>query len=250
MRSIRRRTRPVALDAERLRSSRVLARIRFIGISIAFVFNALMPVFAPGQAEFQGSVALFAAYWLAAAAIHTAVRRSDRAARLVGLDIPLVDMPAAFALQHPLLGRQLDVTAAVLGFTYFALFTMAAAFSLDRRRIAFAAVMGFALESVLLLVAGANALMFVTLAMVMWGVAVACRFLTDRTIQLVYDVAAEQRRRERLGRYFSPQVAAAVDVAGETVATGDRREITVLFSDLRDFSALAEPLDSAAVVEC
>ena len=81
-----------ALDAERLRSSRVLARIRFIGISIAFVFNALMPVFAPAQAQFQGSVALFAAYWFAAAAIHTAVRRSDRAARLVGLDIPFVDM--------------------------------------------------------------------------------------------------------------------------------------------------------------
>jgi hypothetical protein len=35
--------------------------------------------------------------------------------------------------------------------------------------------------------------------------------MTRRTIELVYGVAAEQRRRERLGRYFSPQVAARVE---------------------------------------
>jgi adenylate cyclase len=83
----------------------------------------------------------------------------------------------------------------------------------------------------------------------MWGVAVVCLYMTASTIDLVYGVAEEQRRRERLGRYFSPQVAAAVERRGDGAAAGERREITVLFSDLRDFTGLAEPLDSTAVVE-
>jgi len=63
-----------ALDAERLRSSRVLGRIRFIGITIAFVFNWLLPTIAPGATRYQASLPLFAAYWLAAALVFRAVR--------------------------------------------------------------------------------------------------------------------------------------------------------------------------------
>jgi adenylate cyclase len=181
--------------------------------------------------------------------VFLAVRRSERVARLVGLDVVLVDMPAAFALQLPILGRKLDVTAGVLGVTYFALLTMAAAFSLDRRRVILAAIVGTLLEVTLLLVAGEDRSLIITLALVMYGIAVACLYLTNRTIELVHGVADEQRRRERLGRYFSPQVAARLDSGGDAGARGERRDITVLFSDLRDFTALAEPLDSAAVVE-
>ena len=238
-----------ALDAERLRSSRVLGRIRFIGITIAFVFNWLLPTIAPVATRYQASLPLFAAYWLAAALVFRAVRRSDRVARLVGLDIAVVDMPAAFALQLTQLQRHLDVASAVLGVTYFALLTMAAGFALDRRRIVLAAVTGTVLEVALLAVARADYSLIVTIVLVMFGVMVSCLYVTDRTTELVYGVAEEQRRRERLGRYFSPQVAAAVEARGDALASGERREITVLFSDLRDFTALAESLDSAAVVD-
>jgi adenylate cyclase len=238
-----------ALDAERLRSSRVIATNRFVGISIAFVFNLLLPTLAPTAAQYQGSIPLFAAYWIAAATVYVAVRRSDRIARLVGLDVSLLDMPAAFALQLPIFGHHLDVPSAILGVTYFALLTMAAAFALEPRRVVLAAVTGTVLEGTLLVVARADFSLVLTVALVMWGVAVACLFIIRRTIELVHGVAEEQRRRERLGRYFSPQVAAAVEARGDAVAAGERREITVLFSDLRDFTALAEPLDSASVVE-
>jgi len=61
-------------------------------------------------------------------------------------------------------------------------------------------------------------------------------------------VAREQRTRERLGRYFSPQVAA--HLAEQTQEFGHRREPRshVLFADLRDFTALAEHLDGPSVV--
>ena len=238
-----------ALEGERLRSSRIIASNRFVGISIAFVFNWLLPVLWPAAARYQASIPLFAAYWLVAAGLFLVGRRSDRVARLFGLDVALLDMPAAFALQLRQVQRHHDVASAVLGVTYFALLTMAAAFAIDRRRIIVAAVIGTLLECSLLVVAGADVSFIVTVVLVMFGVAVASLYMTDRTIELVYGVAELQRRRERLGRYFSPHVAAAVEARGDAAVAGERREITVLFSDLRDFTALAEALDSAAVVE-
>lgn len=50
----------------------------------------------------------------------------------------------------------------------------------------------------------------------------------------------------RLGRYFSPAVAAAISSAG-TTRLAEHREVTVLFADLRGFTALSEKMDSAAV---
>jgi adenylate cyclase len=238
-----------ALDAERLRSSRIIGTNRFVGISVAFVFNWLLPVIFPSAARYQGSVPLFAVYWVAAGAVFWASRRSERVARFVGLDVSLLDMPAAFVLMLIQLRQHPDVVIAAFGVTYFTLLTMASAFALERRRIVLAAVTGALLESTLLVVAGANPSLIATVGLVMFGVAVACLYITDRTIELVYGVAEEQRRRERLGRYFSPQVAAAVEARGDGIVSGERRDITVLFSDLRDFTALAESLDSAAVVE-
>jgi adenylate cyclase len=69
-----------------------------------------------------------------------------------------------------------------------------------------------------------------------------------RAITLVGDVAAEHRRRERLGRYFSPQVAMLLAESGDEGAAGESREVTVLFSDLRDFTALAAQLAGTEVV--
>src|SRR5436189_6342011 len=83
-----------ALALERLRSSRLVAWSRFVGISVACAFNWVLPMVAPGSARYQGNVPIFAAYWIVATALYLAVRRSDRVARFVGLDVSLVDMPA------------------------------------------------------------------------------------------------------------------------------------------------------------
>jgi adenylate cyclase len=83
----------------------------------------------------------------------------------------------------------------------------------------------------------------------MFGMTAAmCSYASRSAIALVETVSAEQRRRERLGRYFSPEVAARVEALGDRAAAGESREVTVLFSDLRDFTELSETLPSEAVV--
>jgi adenylate cyclase len=72
--------------------------------------------------------------------------------------------------------------------------------------------------------------------------------LTARTIELVQGVADEQRRRLRLAGYVSPQVAARAESLVDESAPGENRTVTVLFADLRGFTAMSETLPSDCVV--
>ena len=75
-----------------------------------------------------------------------------------------------------------------------------------------------------------------------------CSYASRRAIALVHTVSAEQRRLERLGRYFSPQVASRLDQSSNSISAGETRDVTILFSDIRDFTALSEALTSDQVV--
>jgi class 3 adenylate cyclase len=58
----------------------------------------------------------------------------------------------------------------------------------------------------------------------------------------------QEAARERFGRYFSPEVARRILSTGRFRGVGEKREITVLFSDIRDFTALSDELDPIDVV--
>ena len=63
----------------------------------------------------------------------------------------------------------------------------------------------------------------------------------NRTLeQRVKEQVAEIERIARLKRFLSPQVAQLVSTGDESVLASHRREVTVVFCDLRDFTAFAE----------
>jgi adenylate cyclase len=53
------------------------------------------------------------------------------------------------------------------------------------------------------------------------------------------DVLARRRLRDALGRYVSPEIAARVERNPQSLA-GERRQVSILFSDLRGFTTLSE----------
>ena len=61
-------------------------------------------------------------------------------------------------------------------------------------------------------------------------------------------VRAELERAERLKRFFSPQLAELLSGGDESMLASHRREITVLFCDLRGFTAFAEKADPEDVM--
>src|SRR4029453_3845586 len=74
-----------ALDAERLWTSRLLTRIRFVGISVAFACNWLVPVVFPTGARYQSNLHIFGVYWVVAGGLYIAGLGPERPGRLVGV---------------------------------------------------------------------------------------------------------------------------------------------------------------------
>ena len=64
-------------------------------------------------------------------------------------------------------------------------------------------------------------------------------------------IVAEERKRERLGRFLSPQVAsrilAASDTTGAELGAPEVREVSVLFADISGFTSMSEKMSPSAV---
>jgi adenylate cyclase len=140
--------------------------------------------------------------------------RSVRVARLGSLSVPLVDVPALFVILGDSLGklhdRGLAADAAAMstfGAVYFALIVFLASLSLDDRWIWCTAAIATALETLVLRLGGRDITMVILVDLAIVLMAVVCRYASRSTVRLVRAVASEQLRRERLGRYFSPQIA-------------------------------------------
>jgi adenylate cyclase len=69
--------------------------------------------------------------------------------------------------------------------------------------------------------------------------------------RLNQQIQAEERKRERLGRFLSPQVASRILAASDTQASalGDPevREVSVLFADISGFTSVSEKMSPSAV---
>ena len=239
-----------ALADERLRSLRQLSSFRFAGISLAGGLNVLVPFLVPDLARFQSSLPLFTCYWSVAAALFWASRRFPALlARLAGLDVALIDMPFVLLLQLDVVRHNPgDMGPPSLGIGFFLLLIIAVAFSLNLLPLVAAVAVGATLATVSLVVAGVPLASFVWPVSMVVGAGIGCMYLVRRIVRLVGAVAAEQQRRQRLNRYFSPQVIAHLEGLGEKAGAGESREVTILFSDIRDFTTLSETLPGPQVV--
>lgn len=77
---------------------------------------------------------------------------------------------------------------------------------------------------------------------------IVCHSQQRIRIQMVEQLSVEQERRERLGRYFSPEVARQITESEAGLAAGQAKTLTVLFTDLRSFTAMSEGMATAQVV--
>jgi adenylate cyclase len=246
-----------AVFQERLRTARLFNLYRFIGVTVFLAFTALVSLVL-ALPDWRSNWRVFFAYWVMAGVVWWTGRRSNTLARLAWLAIPLIDMPAVTALQWA--GAEVGNPGFVYGSTaaLLVLFIILSTAALDVRDVRFAAATAIVLQTALGLVgAGLHiggmiptivipAIVFTDLMMV-FALAI-CTHLMRRMTTLVGDVTAEQTRRERLGRYFSPEVAAVLAAGMTDEPGGESCEVTILFSDLRDFTAFVERLPGAAVV--
>jgi len=201
------------------------------------------------------SLALFATYWAAAGVVLWVSPRSPRAAWLASLSIPLIDMPVLFLMLQNLIARlhaagyHADAAAiASSAPVYYVLLLFLAALTLEEAHVLFATAVATGAETLLGVLEGFDVGRLLVSALATGCAGVLCAYGSRRVVHLVARVSQEQLRRERLGRYFSPQVTEHLERHGELAAAGESREVTLIFTDLRDFTALSERLTSAQVV--
>jgi adenylate cyclase len=237
-----------ALAAERLRNARVLNLVRFAGVSL-FLVLVVGLILLENAAAGRGYWGLLGAYWLLSALVLLGSRLSSRWAKLSLLAIPFLDMPLVFLIQHQHM-MQVPTPLAVANFTLaiYVCLVMLAAMSLQRWQVAFAAVIAAALEVWLQQAARETTLGRVGAVLLLALAWAICEYARARRISMVNRICEEQLRRERLGRYFSPQVAAQIEDQAESYAAGQQCEISILFADIRGFTALSERLESGQLV--
>lgn len=70
---------------------------------------------------------------------------------------------------------------------------------------------------------------------------------TNRVLALARTLGREQERLSRLGRYFSPSVVDRI-FDGGLEDRGEARDVTIVFSDIRGFTAMSSAMEPAEVV--
>lgn len=239
-----------AMAAETLRNARLLNRVRLAALSAFFLLHLVLGGLLQ-QPEWRAALNGLALYWVVALLIFLAARKRDRFARLGGSIVRLLDVPMVFFIQAGSLGSATDARAtAAFATGVFLFLIMLAALSLRAPQIWFAAGIGSAGQTALQTLAGDSAGGIIASVLLLGSGAGLCAFALKRRVELVRQVVFEQSRRERLGRYLSPQVARFVERQEGGLVSGKACEVSVLFSDLRDFTAMSEKLPSERVVEC
>jgi adenylate cyclase len=176
-------------------------------------------------------------------------RQSTWFARWSALAVPFFDMPAVFLVQWFDFKDSSDPRAlAVFTLSLFVLLVILSSFMLKTRQVVLAGCAAAGLQLSLQHRAEDTDL-GQTAGVAVLGVAVTlCSYDLARRIQLLHVLAGEVLHRERLGRYFSPQVAAHIEHTSLGLAAGQQCDVTVLFADLRQFTTLSERLTPAETV--
>jgi class 3 adenylate cyclase len=233
------------LDEQRERNGAAFLRVRVFGSGLWLAGAALIDRFRPDLAHLD--LRIIAPVFLGAVAMWLASRRWSFWARKAFYVLALVDVPALFFVQYQAMAGAVDQgPVAAFGAGIFAMTTVLASLSLDRNSILVAGAVGLTLEAILLFHIGSE----VTLpfAVIIIGVpAAVVSILVAQMDRLIRGAARREAERERLGRYFSPAVRDRILASG-SAANGEHREVTLLFADLRGFTALSEKLESPQVV--
>lgn len=234
-----------ALKGERRRNARIAALIRLAGVSAVFSIALFLGAFRdrPDWAVYLAPLSL---YWAASAGVALLVRLRPDWSSVSGFALAFLDVPAVAFVQAAAMPLS-PSAAGVASFTLAIMcaITALAALSLDRRVAAAAAVTGSAAALWLMGKAGVQAGARAAAVVIMALVAAAAWHLVLRLRALVARLVHEELKREKLGRHFSPAVAAMLETEE---SEPEAREVTLLFSDIRDFTALSETMEPEAVV--
>ena len=236
------------LRGEEERNLRMTGNIRLIGVLAALACYLFLGL-GMGRPEWQGGLPPLICYGLLSLGLWGMVRLWPKTSRRAGYGLVVVDVPMVFWVQSLALQNSIS-SAGVASFTLaiYCMLTVLATLTLDRRLTVATAASALLLDVVLMRWAGTRIGAQLVAAVVLGGTAAAGRHLISRVQFLIATVVHDELKRENLARHFSPGVAARLECQGDGQAPPESCEVTVLFSDIRDFTSLSEHMPPVDVV--
>ncbi|WP_434384182.1 adenylate/guanylate cyclase domain-containing protein [Melittangium boletus] len=232
-------------DAQRVRMGRWVYRFRVVGLLGWLACIVLFEWLTPWR--WVAAYAVFALGLWAGSRLVRGVRRWP------DVGVMLLDMSALFAIQYTAVSLS-SLAQIIAGLTvgiYIVLVMLMALLGSPWPRLALGTLWAIVLETTLLHRAGIAVDLTLPGVGLTLGLAVLVAGYTRRQMhRLVREVSREQTHRTRLGRYFSPEVARRILDTGNdsTPREGEHREVTLLFADIRGFTAMSERMESPQVV--
>ena len=229
------------LEARWNRDSRKASSRKSIGLVVWIAGCALMG-YGGGRADWQAPIPPLVT-WLALNMILVGLRPRipflDRNARWA---VPVLDLPFAYlAMRQMLLNVEQPATAVLSMMVLALILVLAAPSTIFPGPTMVGCFEAFAFCTLLTIEAGLDPIWVFNSALVFGVAYFVARMISERLV----DVAREYMRETRLARYFSPAIA---DRLRGDERGGEIREVTVLFSDIRDFTSLSGKLDGRQVV--
>jgi class 3 adenylate cyclase len=238
----------VALRDERLRVQHYLDAIRLAGMVI---WTCLGLVFrdGPAYADWRIQVPYLVGYTgFVLVMFVVGLRHPSFRLRTLWM-VPMVDAAFVSFVQHVSLEASQTPVVTVVVTTAIYLFVLAmATLTLERRTIIGTVAVALFANLALMVEAGVDPATIAGTSSVILMTGVIGVFLVHRISGLVYLLSREHIAQARLARYFPPSVAARIAELGGDATRAEHRDVTVLIADLRGFTALAEKLDSDAVM--
>lgn len=227
--------------ARRTASVRLFAALAWFGLATWF---GLVQHDSYWQSQFP-AVAAFTALSLG---IWLAVRRGKPWSDAAWLGPVLLDPLVIYATQSAGTAATGLTVASYVATSMLMINGLMASLALDRRIMAGWWVMASIVTQVLFYESGADIAGRVATFVMLTVFAIGQSYVLDRIGALSVGLATQQQALVRMGRYFSPTVAERILASGVSVQEGEHREVTIVFSDIRGFTAMAETMDSPAVV--
>ncbi len=230
-------------DAQRARVGRWTYRLRvqvvLVWWLVAFLFDWSVPLTAVAF-----HVLLAVGLWLGSGFLPVLLRRPE-------LALLLVDMPVFFFIQSlgmdssPDSAFTVGLAVCVSGCMVMGVATLSDSYESVGAATVLACILQLSLMYRLGFLTASKASGVVMVLLVV----AAISSLASRQVRgLVREVSREEIRRNRLGRYFSPEVARRIAERGTNESSGEHREVTLLFADIRGFTAMSEQMESPQVV--
>lgn len=232
------------LLAERLRVSRWANILRVIGV-LAWIFVAVS-----SDEAWQGPQIPRLLLYAGAAVSLVVAERVFPAIRDWQFVAPAcLDLPMVFMLQQVAISltREPGRVAAV-SVSIFAVVILLTLLQLHSWAVLGTGLIAITAEALLLKWSNSTFEDYCAMLVLLSLVTAVSMYLVQRIRSLVLTVANAQTARARLERYFSPQVAEVIASREATDAVGETRQVTILVSDIRGFTSMAEHMNGAEVV--